>query len=249
VAWEVGGHIIRAKSWDDRYSLGRLPVGNDDLFEHQLNDAAKEQFQNASSISRAQILEFTANSGDETKVQETLNKHGTDLISEGLLWLCPGSALLRPTPWAARALLLRGCAGPARFLLRNCLVCAPLTRDILAACFELEAQERALCCVALPPDDRVSEKTHFDYNQFLAGENESVSPHYPEDCPAQPDSAWCFASFGEILQNTRCPGGSYRHGLRHRLRQLRNTLSHGHYVCWEAVQTVCHLRSELGFSG
>jgi hypothetical protein len=117
----------------------------------------------------------------------------------------------------------------------------------LAACFELEAQERALCYVALPPDDHVSEKAQTDFDQFLAGDSESVAPYYPKNCPTQPDSAWCFASFGEILQNARRPGDSYRHRLRHKLRQLRNTLSHGHYVCWQAVQTVHDLQAELGF--
>lgn len=249
LAWESGGNLVRAKTWDEKYAVGKLPIGSDDLLEHVLNEAAREQFHNTLPTPRARILEFAANSGDEIKIQEILDKNMRDLIGDGLIWHCPGNALLSPTPWTARSLLLQGSTGPARFLLRNCLICAPLARDILAACFELEAQERTLCCASLPPDDSVSEKTQIDFESFMAGDSDSVAPHYPKDSPARPDSIWCFASFGEILQHAKRPGDSYRHRRRHDLRQLRNTLSHGHYVCWQAVQTLYRLRSELGFGG
>src|SRR5262249_5164155 len=67
------------------------------------------------------------------------------LLEAGALWRPPGEARARP---AARALLLEKACPEARYLLRGCLVCAPLAKEVLSRCFDLEAQERAVCWAA-----------------------------------------------------------------------------------------------------
>jgi hypothetical protein len=245
LAWEAGGHILRARVSSEQHGCAKVPTGSDDLLERLLNDAAQAHLEHIDEGTQEKILELVVHSGDETKTQEALTKYNTELLDKGLLWFGPGSGLLRPTPWAARALLLGQCPEPARYVLRSCLVCAPLAREILIACFDLEAQERALCCLHLPPNNHASAQAQDGFNGFCNGNADSVAPHYPAACPARPHSVWCFAGFGEILQNARCPGDSYRHRLRHMLRRLRNTLSHGHYLGWQAVQTIYRLKSDL----
>jgi hypothetical protein len=166
------------------------------------------------------------------------------LLEFGLLWLYTETSRIRPTPWSARAVLRRGFTGSNRELLRSCLVCAPLARDILSACFELEAQERSECWRDLPDDQFAPTQALRELNNFLAKKPRSAAPYYPTECPAAPDAAWQFASFGPVLEATRSCDG-FRQDARHELRRLRNTLSHGHYVNWHEVATIRRLKREL----
>jgi hypothetical protein len=71
-----------------------------------------------------------------------------------------------------------------------------------------------------------------------------VRPHYPAECPATPDDAWAFASFGAYLAGTTVP--REQRSMLDALRALRNTFAHGHYVSWASVRRLQDLEARLG---
>src|SRR5262249_55631063 len=150
-------------------------------------------------------------------------------------WRPPGETRLRPVPWVARALLCLHEGEEVRFLLRGCLVCAPLAKEVLSRCFDLEARERTLCWAErgeLPLPREITDR----YQKFMEAVPATEYRFYPAGCPAAPTDAWPFATFGELLVNLGHSRQRWPH--RYELRDLRNALAHGHYVGWYAVQAL-----------
>jgi hypothetical protein len=128
--------------------------------------------------------------------------------------------------------LTRRLAGEAAYLLRGCRVCAPLAKELLSRCFDLEARERVLCLAergsaGLP--DEIRER----YENFIRGEERSEYLFYPRGCPAAPADPWDFATYGELLYILKPVRKHDLHQID--LRNLRNALAHGHYAGWHAV--------------
>jgi hypothetical protein len=146
----------------------------------------------------------------------------------GLFWRPVGEPRPRPTPWWSRAVLCEGYSGPLRYLFRSCLVCAPIAREVLVRCFDLEAGDRAYCSPYQGASDNPEPERR--YEEFLRGYQGSEAQFYPRCCPAVPRCASDFATYGNIL--ACLPAGLPRRSERHRLRLVRNTVAHGHYISW-----------------
>jgi len=110
------------------------------------------------------------------------------------------------------------------FHLRCCLVSAPLAHELLARCFDLEARERAGLWVVRKlrqaPAEAVERWRQFqEYDSF-------ATTLYPLGCPAFPDDAWPFTTFGEFL--AAMADHDPRRGVWYELLQLRNQLAQVH---------------------
>jgi hypothetical protein len=246
LAWETAGNLHRAERWNTVYRIERLPDGEDQFLEQALNRAAADAYKDVPEETRQQIETHLAESSNIERAGQSLWQPWDELQQWGLVWLTPGTQVPGPSPWFARALLLRGAKGPVRNLLRNSLVCAPLSRQVLSACFDLEAHERARCAADLPDESQASRDTLQSYHRFQRGDENSEAAFYTEDCPARPDDVWHFAAWGEIIERMRPSSTGSRTYSRHKLRVLRNALSHGHYVSWCMLCRLREVRRELG---
>lgn len=149
----------------------------------------------------------------------------------GVLPACTACASCR----GPRALLARGLVEHQVWALRHSLVCAPLASEILSSCMHVEAQIRTELHgkgeMRLPSDE-----TQRFYQAFANGTSETTV--YPIAHPSRPDQAqdvWAFCSFGETLTLgpplNKEPLSAYR-----KIKDLRNSIAHGHYVCWAHVK-------------
>lgn len=247
LAWESGGDVQRAEKWDASLRMFNLPHGDDNQLESRLNAAATANFAELPLELRGQLESRLSQDGRCNRISNAFWDPWEKHCLAGIAWRSAGSRTPAPTPWLARALLLRGVQGPTRNLLRSCLICAPLARQILSCCFDLEAHERAVCSADLPPESTVNCDTAENFERFSCNSSHSEAEFYPAASPARPWEAWHFASWGEIIEKARSATGGLRTSARHDLRTLRNALSHGHYVSWKMLHRLRNIQNELGF--
>lgn len=232
LAWEAAGDLSRIEMAEAQ-KFAELRVGDDNGFEQRLNIFAEVYL--ASLPDRVNdISERFLATAVQTSCDSSPPPPRGELEMSGLFWRPTGESLPRPSPWWARAILLRNRAGTLRYQFRSCLVCAPIAREILVRCFNLEALDRA----SRLPKQRAqtdSEST-WRFESFRLAHPESESLHYPKLCPAVPRDATDFASYGAILSSL--PTIPARDTAGHRLRRLRNTVAHGHYISWTTLKEV-----------
>lgn len=235
LAWETGGDLARAMAWDQS-GFQRLGVGADDSLENLFNHRAEEEYRRLPAATQAKAQEA---------VKQVVKRAGPQacagLMDCGAFWKPPGESGPRPAPWLARAMLRLSLAPEAAFLLRSCLVCAPLAREVLGRCFDLEARERAAVFASRgnlpPPPDAVDR-----FKRFTDRQADSGAEFYPADCPAKPSDAWSFTVFGEFLNSL--PYDRDRREFNNGLRTLRNALAHGHYIGWAVLSALRRLEKE-----
>lgn len=245
LAWESGGSLDRALAWDEESRLADLAPGADAKLEAGLNDQSRAGWRSLAPARRDAVM-AAVNYGPENG--ETHRKHAQDvkhLIGERLYWRPLGTSQARPVPWIARALLLEGSALPARPLLRSCLVCGPLLRECVMRCLDLEAQVRAIhhrdrASNGPEDDDRAARA----FEAFQSGIGSFDHQFYPAGCPATPPDVWAFAEFGRFIHGLRVT--RTRGSVLHELRQLRNSLAHGHYVSYRSLELLASIERQLG---
>jgi len=235
LAWDAAGDLGRAMAWDAG-GFARLGVGADDALEGLLNHFAETEYSRLPAAEQA-------------KAKETLRlmfrrlpvKVGPDLTGCGAFWKPPGEIEARPSPWLARAMLRLNVAPDAAFYLRGCLVCAPLAREVLGRCFDLEARERAAGFAnrgSLPPPPDAVDR----FRKFVERQPGSGAEYYPGECPAKPSDPWAFTVFGEFLNSL--PFDPARKYFTNGLRTLRNALAHGHYISWAVLSALRKLERD-----
>jgi hypothetical protein len=239
LAWEAAGDLERVAQWEEE--VGPVAPGADGEFERQLNRTARERYEELESADRQAVREYLEHGVKQTRARHWLVQRAAQLEQDQLLWRPPGTDEPQVVPWLARALLLAGEVPPCVFHLRTCLVCAPLARELLDRCFELEARERAALWArrsSRPPPAKAVERWGMfqESGSFQAG-------LYPLGCPACPDDPWPFATFGEFL--TVMAAGDPRRDVWDDLLKLRNHLAHSHYAAWPAVQRLRAIEGEL----
>lgn len=229
LAWEAGGDLSLAREWNE--DVLSLECGSDDVLEDVFNHRAEDRLRripkDAVDSLSASVRSLVTRARERTESATLLRKHG-------LLWPDGPGTWIRPTPWAARALLLASVNGEASSFLRGCLVCAPLAHEVLRRCFEIECLERARCWSDVRSLS-ASENAKNLYRDFQIAHVLSEARHYPAGCPARPVDEWDFATFGEFLAKMDERGE--RRELAD-LRDLRNAIVHGHYVSWYTIATL-----------
>ncbi len=235
LAWECGGDLGRVYRWKEQLP-DDLPAERDDLLEDALTACSRRDVE---ELTRTQIEAIHELLESRTGGADT---GGSVAVSEleacGAVWRPTDAHGQRITPWLARGLLAQDRETAARWYLRSALVCAPLAREILGRCLDLEAEVRVqlsregTLARSCPPEEAAERFTQLKQGSFRCF-------YYPEGHPAPPTvpgDEWVFASLGQFLNATR-------HGLRDSslrravatLRDLRNALAHGHHACWKHV--------------
>lgn len=242
VAWESAGAINRARSLET--VLRSVRVGDDEAVENGLNEFARQAYGCAMERDKRRLVEFLAAIARGAVVDA--RRVAPELGNAGLLWSPFGRERWRVVPWTARALLLDDIAGESALLLRSQLTCAPLAREILGRCLELEARERAKLArqigASRPPPDAVAR-----LESFQRPEARGDALFYPRSSPARPRDAWAFAEFGAFVETAERAGAPRRQVSElHALRLLRNGLAHGHYAGWVAVRRLIEIEGRLG---
>ena len=230
VAWEFGGAVNVAEYWNRELSLEKLPTGNDELLENRLNHAANQ-------------LMFAADQSAVEQVVESICSYGSfdasvlEPVEDADNLYCWTEGLHRPTlcPWLARALLSQGKCPDLCDQLRAILNCRPLASELLYQCFAVEARERVRCCTSMPCGQEAPDHAIRSHREFSTNDRLSFARFYPSDFPVKQWSVWQFASFGEILSSTLVRDDRNHRDCQHRIRKLRNALSHGHYPSWQML--------------
>jgi hypothetical protein len=239
LAWEAAGDPGRALHWDGERQ--ESVAEDDDALEAALNHLAREAVDGLETRQRTDLVAYLGHLLRRTRTGPWLDEQGLTLEREGLLWRPPGETMVRPSPWLARGLLLQNRVPEATFLLRGCLVCAPLAYEILDRCFDLEARQRAICWAARGGRS-APDSAQRRFHEFEAGIGYEA-PFYPKECPARPDDAWPMTTFGEFL---KVLGGSDAHRqVWYDLLNLRNFVAHGHYVGWAALRRLREIEEAL----
>ncbi len=240
LAWESAGDPERAARAQS--AVARLSAGADADFERLLNDTARAAHDALPGAVRQDAKQYLEERVKPTRTRGWLTQRAADLEQQRLLWRPRGATANHvPAPWLARAFLLARAVPVCELPLRDCLVCAPLAHELLDRCFDLEGQERAALWAArsdsAPPDRAVERWQSFrEPSSFQAA-------LYPPGCPARPEDAWPFATFGEFL-SVLAPEGPRRDAW-YDLLNLRNHVAHGHYVAWAAVEKLRQVEDVL----
>jgi hypothetical protein len=240
LAWETAGDLARALAWNER-GFRNVALAADNVVENLLNQCAENAYRDLSAdlCQRALALLrlMVARRGGTGSISAT-----EELVRTGAFWRPPGESQPRPVPWLARAMLRAGECPEAGFYLRGCLVCAPLAREVLSHCFDLEWRQRAIGWAQRgtfrPPPEAEERFRKFQEKQFGSG-----AEFYPPDCPAAPADGWAFTVFGEFIASLPLQGQQL--GLHHDLRNLRNALAHGHYISWNMLMTLRRIELQL----
>lgn len=226
LAWEAGGDPAVADAMCSALTSALRP-GADDALEAGLNEWSEKNYRELSAADR---------DGLEGCLRGSIGQL-TRLVSHGLLWRPPGSRSPLPPPWVSRALLATEPGHPRAWLLRGALVCVPLANELMARCQELEHQLKSNAvadarAITAPPEE--VRRLWLRYR-----EGQDATTYYPVGHPAPPNAegdAWLFASLGQFLHEPGSPLGRRCTESELHLSRLRNTLAHGHYVCWRHVR-------------
>lgn len=237
LAWETGGDLQRARCWDSA-GIGSIASGDDAALERQLNDCAVADL-HALTSEVVERWNMSLQADAHGHVAAPKGSLSSELERLGLWWRPLHTDRLRPSPWAARAALLGSPNGLLRPWLRSCLSCAPLAREIMGRCTDMESLERSRLARPLRAaspnlETQQIQDRYTDPGDFL-------QRTYPPSSPARPHDVWDFASFGEILKKTQM-GRGYREDLR----QIRNTLAHGHPPSWFLIQRLRSVERQVG---
>lgn len=240
IAWESGGCLSAARELDS--AAIAIPIGDDEAFEAVLNRSALSKFEGLA----ADVQRCTTDIVHAVSRRRPMGTLAVNLLRERVLWAPLERRRLALVPWAARALLLRGGGGETTELLRNHVTCAPLARELLGRCLDLEARERARLAYEIgalaPPTDAVVR-----FSAFERGDPFAESGLYPRSSPARPSDAWAFAEFGACIEAAERSGSARQpRSDHHALRRLRNALAHGHYAGWAAVRQLIEAEERLG---
>lgn len=232
--WDAGGSLRHAGMLSERL-LRAIPFA-DEQVETMLQDYAMEVMAQTGNFDL--LDRYLKGALDSTSVID-------ELKAQHLLWRPPRAHGLCIVPWAARALLAGGCLDHHIWALRHSLVCAPLASEILSACMHAEAQIRTeLHCKGM--SDPPKEETQRFYEAFVDGKSETTI--YPLGHPSRPvleKDVWAFSSLGETLHlATRINPDSFK--AYQRIKDLRNTVAHGHYVCWAHVKQAAKATRRFG---
>ena len=241
IAWEVGGNLELAYRLDEMAT--GVPVGDEIGLESVLNQFA-EDMARVSKEALERLLRFLGSSprsGNSTAAYALDVDDRREMELASLLWPAEGRRTPRLTPWTARAIAKTAEGYYHREQLRAALVCAPLATELLRVCFELETRIRA---------DRLSDmttetpslETKRNFERFCRGGDDFV--RYPAGHPAIPSEdadVWAFASLVEVLKATRERSPAAIPDSYESARLLRNTVAHGHYVCWHHIQRASSL--------
>jgi len=243
--WEAGGQIDRAHGWDTLLMTSVVGLGHDESFERALNELARAEWSAVARQDQREVLDLVHLGSAARSKRDDKSVRIEYLTRVRLLWRPLGVGASRPVPWVARALLLEGQALEAHSLLRGALVCSPLLREAIVRCLDLEAQMRAYHRGNLrtdgPSDEDGNAARAFD--SFVRGIESFDRQFYPPGCPAVPRDAWAFQEFGGFLRSIDVSRPRFA-GLN-RLRLLRNSLAHGHFVCWKTLELLDSLEREL----
>lgn len=232
IAWEAGGNLSHAQRIAAAVESASIGEGDDETLETVMNREAARGYSQLSSNEQAQILEgVRACVVIDNQKQITIRDkfwHPEQL---------PGATTI---PWVARALLQLNPKRQFADFLRAAMLCLPISQELLVSCFLIETHIRSRVRVPIDPPEFAS--CHAKWNDFLAG-GSLYSQLCPSSCPAAPTGPWAFASLGEILAHEISkPSGN---DWRHRVRELRNHLAHGHHVGWEAIRLARRLACRL----
>ena len=242
IGWEAAGSIARSRCLEASVATAR--VGDDEAVEKAFNDFSLTSFEDIPITLQQELGELLSALGRNAAA--TAKRLGSRLRDGRILWSPFGRDRFRFAPWVSRALLLRGSSTDNALLLRNQMICAPLVRELLGRCLELEARERAKLSSDLggtaPPTEAIGR-----LSAFARGDVQGDGSLYPKCSPARPQDAWAFAEFGTYVDAVERTGASRRHiGELHILRQLRNALAHGHYAGWAALRRLVDVERRLG---
>ncbi|MBI4700090.1 MAG: hypothetical protein HY744_02810 [Deltaproteobacteria bacterium] len=188
LAWEAAGNVDRALAWDAELSSRGLRLAGESALEDALDALSMVEWQKY-GVARDELRAFVKFAG-----HEDAGVAGRGGLEERRLVWRP-MAVARVVPWAARAMLAEEQTPARRAQLRACLVCAPLRRDLLARCLDLEALVRARHAryVGEPPD---AAKESFE--AFRRRDADSDARYYPPRTLAAPDGPWAFAELGSF---------------------------------------------------
>ncbi|MFY0528747.1 hypothetical protein ACN28I_38140 [Archangium gephyra] len=221
-----------------------LAIGADDQMESVLNTLADDAWQRLDTPRQELLRGYLAMLGQRSWDRIEYARRTEELQAAQLAWRPSGVAHARPVPWAARA-LARQVRMPAHAgtLLRSCMTCAPIAKEVVSRCLDLEAYLRARHAPA--PVPRPLGKPDEALRDFQGRGAESFDRRfYPKDSPAAAlvDTS-AFMPFGEFLERVSVHG--WRRKSLHQLRQLRNSVAHGHYVGWESLRMLEELEGQL----
>jgi hypothetical protein len=235
LAWEAGGHLDRALDWNDVLVGSAVRTGDDAALEKLLGAVSCAAWAALPETRTSAVYAFLRASAQDP-ARARLRQ---DLDLCRLLWR-PGG-VTRIVPWAARAILIADPTPILRAQLRWTLTCAPLRRDLLSRCLDIEGSTRAGHARDLgdPP-----EEARVGWNAFRGGEPTSDARFYLGGSPAVPDGPFAFVDLGGFLVALRA--GPTRLAALHRLRILRNYLAHGHYVAWACVREMLEIGLSIG---
>lgn len=236
IAWESGGdREAAAGCWRDV----DLPpqTGDDRALEVRLTSWAAGRWEALGPSDREEAFAWS-----EARVgREPFDRSAAErLLDAGVLWRPAMDRPARLSAWAARAMLDVKPDGPCRQLLRGSMICAPLARSALDACFEIEIVLRSgIRASSVAGDTELEER----YARFQSDDPGAVGQFYPEPCPARPRSPLAFTTLGKLAWLGEW-GRRERQAILD-LAALRNALAHGHYVSWRAVEILDSVRSLL----
>ena len=243
LAWESAGDLSRALSWNER-GFADISKGDDNSLECLLNKVSESAYSSLSvEVMKTFACYLSGLASNKTKSGTKHRELRGRLNNAGLLWRPLREVRLRPTPWAARAFLRRSedleNKRQIHPLLRGCLVCAPLAREIVGRCFDLEARVRSVHGT-LGGRGQMSEQCRTLWDRFQREDPNSEVRYYPKECPAWPCDESELASFGEFLNSIKPLFYEEHHFV---LLALRNALAHGHYLSWRVVQELRHIEN------
>lgn len=244
IAWETAGSLSLARRLDS--ALQDCRIGDDEGVESGLNGFAQSQYalvpQSSKILLDQLLVAVSRNSAPD------LRRRAIEGRQEGILWSPFGRDRLRIVPWVARAVLMEDPRHTCAQMLRSHIWCAPLARELLGRCLELEARERAKLSWALgntsPPTEAVARLAAFE-----RADVDSDTVLYPICSPVRPTDAWAFAEFGTFIEaavRSKIPDLPRRD--LHALRHLRNALAHGHYASWSALKRLLEIERRLGIT-
>jgi hypothetical protein len=237
LAWEAAGDLARAEEFESAWTTA-MHTGDDEELERRLNVSARATFEAVPAATRQELGEWLRRLIDNVQNRRGVPSPPESTQTARLVWQPPGDRRWRTVPWAARAMLLEGVREKTHYLLRPCLVAAPLANELIRRCFDLEAWILAVVRSRTqgdPPEEAVRRWAVFDAGRGWA------CRYYPPGTPARPPDAWGHVAFGDAINGVL----DGRDSPQDRLRKLRNALAHGHYVSWTSVTDLIDIEAEL----